>query len=342
MGRVSSAAWRWPLASIPLVASAVSLVLLSAALVPGPVSAGASTPDLAPHTTPPTVAPTGVAAAPWTTRIGWVTVSYTPIADTPPDNGGLPVRSYRVTCSAPGYPTESDQDGMAPFLPVRVEHLTPGVTYTCTVAAANGRGAGPSASVLVSMPSPPTVAPTNVVTVRTTRGGAVATYDPIADQAPDDGGLPIVAYVATCTGGRKPRTAADRDPPFLAITLKDLALRTAWQCVVRAVNSLGAGPASSPTILPTPPLQAPANVVAVASADPRSVAVSFDPIGNATSYQARCSAAGKPTRRSGIVSTGPIAIRWLSSGVSYTCQVVAFNALGEGPWSEPSQPVIPL
>ena len=327
------------------MALATSCALLAGvlALALGPVAAQAAVPELAPHTTPPTVAPTGVAADPWTTRIGWVTVSYTPISDAPPDNGGLPVRSYRVSCSAPGHPTESDQDGTPPFLAVRLKGLIPGVTYTCAVAARNGRGRGPASSVAVTMPSPPTLAPTNVTAIRTTGGGGLVTYDPIADVAPDDGGLPIEAYVATCSaGGDRPRTAADREPPFGPIILTGLRLQIPYGCVVQAVNSLGAGPPSPAIVLPTRPLQPPGNLVASAGVEPRTVILSFDPVDNAATYNARCSAVDEPTRTVRNAEAGPITVGRLSSGVAYTCEVVALNALGRGPWSAPSLPVIPL
>ncbi len=346
VGEVRTTAPR-DLVCAPIVALATSCALLAGvlalALGLGPVTAQAAVPELAPHTTPPTVAPSGVAAAPWATRIGWVTVSYAPIADAPPDNGGLPVRSYRVACSAPGHTTETDQDGTPPFLAVRLEGLTPGVTYTCAVAAGNGRGRGPASSVAVTMPGPPTVAPTNVTVIRTTGGGGLATYDPIADVAPDDGGLPIEAYVATCSaGGDRPRSAADREPPFGPIILNGLRRQIPYGCVVQAVNSLGAGPPSPAIDLPTRPLQPPGNLVASAGGEARTVILSFDPVGNAAGYEARCSAVDKPTRRIRIAGAGPITLRRLSSGAAYRCQVVAFNELGEGPWSAPSLPVIPL
>src|SRR5690242_17755772 len=60
---------------------------------------------------------------------------------TAPTNGGSKITGYRVKCTATGGKTRQ-HDG--PKSPIKVDGLTAGKDYTCTVAARNKVGLGPA------------------------------------------------------------------------------------------------------------------------------------------------------------------------------------------------------
>ena len=317
-------------ASFGLVAASVSV---------GATAAGAESvrPHLPPGTSAPIVAPTDVIATPSVQQMGSLTVTFVPILDEPPGNGGLPVLRYPTTCSAPGQPTVSRARSSQLAPAVVFKGLTPGATYTCSVAAGNARGSGPTSSASATLPSLPTVAPTNVEATRPTHGHEVVlSYDPIADVPPDNGGLPILGYRATCTSGDTRRVLIGSG----AFTF-ELGIHASYTCVVAAVNAFGDGPPSAPAVVPSTPGQ-PTNVTAVASTQPRAVVVSFDPVADATGYQAACQATGQTTRVSQLSAIGPLTVFNLTSGIAYVCVVTPFNDVGRGQRSVPTLPVVPL
>jgi subtilisin-like proprotein convertase family protein len=310
-----------------------------------------------PNTTAPTVAPTGVTAAP-AAGSGKVTVSFTPIADSPPDNGGSSVTAYTATCSGGG-PAKTATSSTLPFGTVTVGKLKPGHTYTCTAAAVNVHGVGPSSapSAPVTLATAPTVAPTGVNVVALPSSGKVTvSYAPITDSPPDNGGLSIVKYTATCTGSGQPTEKLTSSVlPFGTMQMGGFTPGATYSCVVAAVNAVGTGPASSssaPVTLPSAPTVAPTGVAATALAAAGKVNVTFTPIINAppdnggsgvTGYVVTCSASGEPTKTKSTNTSpfGSFTMANLVSGVAYTCTVSAMNAIGTGVASAPSAPVIP-
>jgi trimeric autotransporter adhesin len=87
-------------------------------------------------------APTITAATPGP---GSATISFT----APAGNGGTPISSYSVTCSAAGQATKSASGSGSPIV---VLGMRAGVTYACSVAATNGVGTGPSSQSLLVQP----------------------------------------------------------------------------------------------------------------------------------------------------------------------------------------------
>ncbi|HVN51317.1 MAG TPA: fibronectin type III domain-containing protein, partial [Acidimicrobiales bacterium] len=310
-----------------------------------------------PNATAPTVAPSGVSAV-GAPQSGRVTVSFTPITDAPPDNGGSSVTAYTATCSGGG-PARTATSNALPFGTITVAKLRPGHTYTCTAAAVNVHGVGPSsaASAPVTLPTAPTVAPTGLtVTPLGAAGKVTVSFTPVTDAPPDNGGSAIVKYSAKCSAGGEPTVSVRSSAqPFGTVKVGGLVPGATYSCVVKAFNSIGGGPdsvPSAPVTLPTAPTAAPSGVSATAQTGAGKVTVTFTPITDAppdnggssvTGYVATCSASGDPTRTksSSVTPFGSIAINGLVSGVAYTCTVAAINAIGTGPASAPSGPVVP-
>jgi hypothetical protein len=208
------------------------------------VTASASTP------TAPTVAPTDVIA---TLRSPTqALVSYTPIVDSPPGNGGSTIRRYVATCGATGQPSRTGR-AVSPFAPIAVNSLARGVTYACRVAAVNAVGTGPeSAPAVLTAPTAPTVAPSPVQAVPSqTLGSVIVEYVPVTDVAPDNGGSPITRYLARCASpGHPSRSANDMVAPFTVITIARLVVGVSYTCTISAANVFGVGPAATTTVVP--------------------------------------------------------------------------------------------
>jgi hypothetical protein len=107
---------------------------LNSARVP---SAGPTAPD------PPTL--NGISAGP-----GSATLSFT----APANNGGSAITGYLASCAASGQPTRS-AGGTAS--PLTVGGLTPGVAYSCSIAAGNSVGTGTASGALAVTPGSTTV-----------------------------------------------------------------------------------------------------------------------------------------------------------------------------------------
>jgi subtilisin-like proprotein convertase family protein len=213
----------------------------------GPSSAPSAPVTLA---TAPIVAPTGVSLVGLPSS-GKVTVSFTPITDSPPGNGGLPILKYAATCMASGQPTKKETSSVLPFGTMQMKGFAPGATYTCVVAAVNAVGTGPasSASAPATLPTPPTVAPTGVSAVALVVAGKVTVaFTPITDAPPDNGGSSVTGYVITCSASGQPtKMRSTNTSPFGSFTMANLVSGAAYSCTVSAMNGIGTGVASAPS-----------------------------------------------------------------------------------------------
>jgi titin len=165
--------------------------------------------------TPATIpsAPTGVRAAPGTAQ---ATVNWKA-----PDNGGLPITSYRVTpllAAAPQHAltvTVTAHGGSVPTTAV-VTDLVDGTSYTFEVSAANSLGSGPAVGASTAVvPSAP---PSPPLDVQVTEGAGRATVR--WSKSVSDGGLALVSYVVTPIVNGSPDSHLDVTVPARATTLQ--------------------------------------------------------------------------------------------------------------------------
>ena len=158
----------------------------------------------------------------------------------PAVNGGAAVSGYRVLGSAPGgIPVDSFVTGTSTSL----NGLTPGATYTFTVAARNVHGDSPaSAPVIVPLPGVPSapLAPS------VTRGNGTLT---VSWGAPlSDGGLPLTGYqlgispAVTLPGGGATTATT--------LTISGVSNTTAYTVTVAARNAAGLSPTAQVNAAP--------------------------------------------------------------------------------------------
>ncbi len=257
----------------------------------------------------------------------------------PSNDGGSEIFNYKATCtSSNGGVTRS---GSYFRSAVRVENLTGGDTYTCTVMAQNSAGFGPPSApsgpvvVLPVLPGAPTI--TSV-----TPGDHNVTVDFSGPSS--NGGSSIVSYDATCTssdGGATRSNSYFRSPIRVGLTSGDT-----YTCTVAAKNSAGFGPASAPSapfvVLPIVP-----GAPTITSATPglENISVAFSPPApngavNIFDYKAECFSSTGGVTRWEDASASPILVDQLTGGDTYTCVVMAKNDVGFGPPSVPSAPVV--
>lgn len=298
-------------------------------------AAGTSSPSASlaaqPHGTTP-------ATAPGAPTIGVATPGDTTASlafSAPASDGGSAIIAYQATCT-PG------ATGNTPAAsPITLSSLTNGTTYTCYVRAQNAIGFGPASATVAVTPvlSVGTTVPGAPTGISATAGNAMAS---IAFTAPAvNGGLPILDYTASCTGGSTFSVTGPASP----ILITGLSNGTLYSCTVTARNSLGSGAASAPpaTVTPVAPAAGtvpPTMAAPTATALNASISVAFtlDLSGTAHLYRATC---GGQTA-SGLGS--PLVVTGLANGTPYTCTVAAHNAFGwsaESPASGSATPLAP-
>lgn len=154
----------------------------------------------------------------------------------PVSNGGKTITGYTVT-SSPGGITATGSTS-----PITVTGLTNGTSYTFTVFATNDVGPGaPSAHSNSIIPAQVPGAP---VIGSATAGNHQATVSFAAPAS--DGGSAITGYLVTSNDGI---AGAGTSSP---ITVSGLANGTGYTFTVRALNAVGAGPASAASNSVTP------------------------------------------------------------------------------------------
>jgi RHS repeat-associated protein len=283
----------------------------------GPASApsNSATPSVLPG------APTGVTAAASNQQ---ATINWT----APVPNGGTAVSGYTVTPfigTNAGTPTQV----AAPTTTATISGLTNLTTYTFQVTATNTGGTGPAGTSNAVTPALTPQAPTNV--------GATAGNQQVTVNwtAPDPGGSSITAYTITPYIGGSAGTPVGAGAGATSVIVTGLTNGTAYTFQVYATNSYGNGfVGTSPAATPAGPPLAPINIAAI-SGNGQATVTWGAPTDNGGSSITGYTVtpvlngnAGTPVVVGGSVLSTPVT--GLTNGSTYTFQVFATNAVGNG------------
>jgi hypothetical protein len=254
-------------------------------------------------------------------------------------DGGAAITGYTVTSSPGGKHCAIPGDEFTYRSgSCTVEGLTGGVAYTFTATATNSVGTG-AASDPSDGVTPFNAVPGSPTGVTALAGHGQATISWSAPQ--DDGGSPITGYSvisypgsATCS----PDSLAD-----LSCTVTGLTVGTSYTFGVVATNAVGSSSqALSSAITPYGLPGAPINVTAAGG--PGRVEVQWsapasDGGSPITGYTVTSEPDGKTC--SADATTLRCTVANLTDGTHYTFTVVATNAAGAGPASDPSNVAMP-
>ena len=199
--------------------------------------------------------------------------------------------------------------------------------------------AAPAGAATLTVPSAPTI---KSVKPSGNRAILVTIGKPASD-----GGSRISSYRAVCSsknGGVTGAHVATSSP----VRVPSLTAGRTYTCTAVANNSVGAGPASAPSLpvvaRPTPP--GPPTVTSVAAVGLRAIQVAFrKPTLTGGSailvYRATCRSSDGGSTRTQQAKNSPIRVQGLTAADEYTCVVAAGNNVGLGVASAPSSPVVP-
>ena len=299
----------------------------------GTGAASAPSNSVTPSTVPD--APTGATA---TAGNGSASVSWTA-----PFDEGSAITSYTVTATDSTTPANGGQTASGSASPISVTGLTNGDSYTFTVTATNGDGAGdPSDGSNSVTPSAVPDAPTGVTA---SAGDTSAT---VGFTAPSSEGSDITGYTVTATDSTTPanggQTVSGAASP---ITVTGLTNGDSYTFTVTATNGDGTGSASaaSAAVVPSTVPDAPTGVAATAGDSSASVsfAAPSDEGSDITGYTVTATDSTTPADggQTASGSSSPITVTGLTNGDSYTFTVVAINGDGTGPVSAASNSVAP-
>ncbi|MCL2065929.1 MAG: fibronectin type III domain-containing protein [Treponema sp.] len=288
-----------------------------------------------------TAAPTPAATEPappsgFTVTVGnaQVTLSWTT-----PSNGGSAITKYQYLYN-PGSPTWTDIPGSGPgTTSYTVTSLTNGTSYTFEVRAVNAIGNGTSSGQQIATPATTPAAPGSFTAVS---GNGQVT---LSWATPNNGGSVITKYQYSY-GAAGGYTQNWTDIPgsnveATSYTVTSLTNGTSYTFEVRAVNAIGNGASSgTQTATPTPDATVPAAPGGFTAVPGNSqVTLTWTTPGNGgsaiTKYQYSYGAAGGYTQNwtdipGSNVETTSYTVTSLTNGTSYTFEVRAVNAIGNG------------
>ena len=276
------------------------------------------------------VPPTDVTAVAQVGSAGSAIVSWT----APGYNGGSAVTNFTVTTTDVTQDSQSSSTCSTPLDSCTVTGLTNGDFYVFQVTATYGSATSPSSEPSNSVrPSNVPGSPTNVVATAY-NSSALVTWQPPSS----NGGLPVTSYTVTASpGGLTCSTSA-----ALACAITGLSNGVPYTFTVTATN--GNGPSTpSAASSPVTPIEIPGAPVSVtASVGNGAAVVSWlapAPNGSSaiTGYTVTASPGGQTCATTGATTCTVIG---LTNGNSYTFTVTATNAVGTGPASQASNPVV--
>jgi len=261
----------------------------------------------------------------------------------PASDGGSPITSYQVQVRTGSTVVRTDVvTGL--MTDTLVTGLTNGTAYNFRVAAVNAVGKGPlSAASNTVTPATVPGAPT-IGTATAGQGSATVTWTAPAS----NGGAAITSYqVFVNSGGSVVKAVTGIAASATSRTVTGLTNGTTYTLQVRAVNAVGAGPASAESnpVVPRGVPGAPTSVVAVrgnASASLSWTAPASNGGSAITGYQVQVRTGTTVVRTD--VLTGPSTstlVTGLTNGTAYNFRVAAVNAIGTGALSAASNTVTP-
>jgi titin len=277
-------------------------------------------------------APTGAAGVVEPTTPTTATVTFS----SPAFDGGSAITSYRASCASSDGGTARTQTGAAS--PLTVVSLTPGKTYTCTVAAQNTAGwsveSAASATFVPYSPAPAVAG----LSAAPSDATLTVSWSPLTSTAAE----PVSGYTATAAPGGASCSVASAATGSCAIT--GLTNGTTYTVTVRALHNGTYGASASTSGTPYTIPGAPQNVTGSVTEFAASVTFSAPADGgNAiTSYRATCSSSDGGTTRTQTGASSPISVTGLTPASTYTCTVAAQNAAGWSPESSATAPAATL
>ena len=268
-------------------------------------------------------APTAVAATLPRKTTNQASVSWT----APAFAGSSAITGYTV--SIQGGPTQL-LPVSATASPVTITGLSGGSSYSFSVVAQNGSGAGPASTVSNAVTPTGSAVPTVPTSLSASAGNTQAT---VSWSAPtSNGGSAITGYTVTPFVGATAGTAKTVTATTLSTIITGLVNGTTYTFQVYAGNAVGPGRAASTTATtPAAAPAAPANVTATAGDAQARVSWTAPANGGSaiTGYTVTPyvgTVAQTATSVSG--STTAVTITGLANGTTYSFQVTATNAVG--------------
>ena len=247
---------------------------------------------------------------------------------TVPSAGDAPILSYAFTVYSPLGQAIISTSVPASQAHATITGLANDITYSVTVAAVSGFGAGPSSSP-VSL-TPTAVLPGAPAITASSVGNGSAS---VRWTVPSAGDAPILFYKLITSQGSSSTTTL-YDASVNSATVSGLANGITYSVTVAAVSGFGAGPSSSPVSLtPTAVLPgAPAITASSVGNGSASVRWTVPSAGDAPIlfYKLITSQGSSSTTTLYDASVNSATVSGLANGITYSVTVAAVSGLGMG------------
>jgi titin len=279
------------------------------------------------------VIPARTPAAPTAPTIAGRTNTSISLTWNAPDDGGRLITDYKIEFSSDGTTWAVFNDGTSGTTAATVTGLTRGTAYTFRISAINAEGtstASPASSSAIAGTTPAAPA-TPMLTSKT------PTSVSLSWTAPENNGKPITDYkVEYSSDGTTWIVFNDGTSTSTSATVSGLVPGTSYRFRISAINSVGTGTSSTPTVLiiaATAPQTPNAPTVVITGTTGGRVTVSWIAPANGgvviTGYEVTATGGATPIVKTITnVATLSQAFTGLSPTTSYRFTVKATNAIG--------------